>query len=148
MTDAVGHDGDQLVLPLLSCDPLGRFTEACSERVTVRRLCEDEDTDPEQFPRMGGLPSEAGDERAIPEREGRRRVDLRTPQELSRYRSESIAWQGRAACATEACSPGAASPHGASWPGASAKRRAPADQSLWTYCPSAAQSASRFCVAP
>jgi hypothetical protein len=68
-----------ILVPLLSCDPLGRFTEAWvawAERVTVRRLREDvewavalEDTDRDEFQRTGGLPAEAGDGRSAPDRE-------------------------------------------------------------------------------
>ena len=64
-----------ILVPLVSCDPLGRFMGdwvTWARRVTVRRLREDvewaltlEQTDPEAFRRTGGLPSEAGDEREI-----------------------------------------------------------------------------------
>jgi hypothetical protein len=67
-----------VLLPLLSADPLGRFTEAWvawAGRVTVRRLRADvewavalEDTDPDEFRRTGGLPLEAGGERPVPDR--------------------------------------------------------------------------------
>src|SRR5438094_2041102 len=55
-----------ILVPLVSCDPLGRFMEdwvAWAERVTVRRLRDDvewalalEQTDPVAFRRSGGLP--------------------------------------------------------------------------------------------
>jgi hypothetical protein len=57
-----------LLVPLVSVDPLGRFTEewvAWAKQVTVRRLREDvdwaltlEDTDPAEFRRTGGLPDD------------------------------------------------------------------------------------------
>ena len=62
-------------MPLVSCDPLGRFMEdwvAWAGQVTVRRLREDvewaltlEQTDPAAFRRSGGLPAEARGEREI-----------------------------------------------------------------------------------
>jgi hypothetical protein len=78
-----------ILLPLVSCDPLGRFMEdwvAWAERVTVRRLRDDvewalalEQTDPVAFRRSGGLPPDrengaaprdaAGDSLPPPERE-------------------------------------------------------------------------------
>ena len=57
-----------ILVPLVSCDPLGRFMEdwvAWAERVTVRRLRDDvewalalEETDPVAFKRTGGLPQD------------------------------------------------------------------------------------------
>jgi hypothetical protein len=59
-----------LLVPLVSCDPLGRFIEewvAWAGKVTVRRLRDDvewalalEDTDPAAFRLTGGLPPECG----------------------------------------------------------------------------------------
>jgi hypothetical protein len=74
-----------ILVPLVSCDPLGLFMKdwvAWAGRVTVRRLREDvewalalEETDRAAFQRTGGLPPEAGGAPA-----GARDQETRTPQ--------------------------------------------------------------------